>query len=119
MARGLEKHQARLQQISLVGKDLARRARRKCELCEASEALHPYDTAPDEEPGLLTLALLCERCIAVAEGRRDDPRTLRFLENAVWSDVPPVALVARQMLATVDAQWARETLEMVPDGSSD
>ena len=36
MAKGLLKHQERKSALSLLGKDLARRARSKCELCEAS-----------------------------------------------------------------------------------
>jgi protein PhnA len=113
MARGYDKHRARLDEIALLGKDLARRAKRKCELCEAGDDLRPHDTAPDSEPGLDALVLLCERCRAVADGRRDDPRTLRFLEGAVWSEVPVVAQLARALLAEVDAGWARDTLDML------
>ncbi len=113
MAKGLETHRARLEAIQLQGKDLARRAKRKCELCEEGGQLLPYDTAPDDEPSLETLVLLCGRCRAVLEGRKDDARTLRFLEGAVWSEVPIVATVARQMIAEVDAAWARATLDLL------
>ena len=115
MARGLEKHQERLQQVSLLGKDLARRAGRRCEWCEESNDLRPYDTAPDQEPELNTLALMCERCREVANGREDDPRTLRFLEGAVWNEVPAVSNTAKQALQKIDAEWARSTLEMLGD----
>lgn len=113
MAKGYDKHRARIDAIALLGKDLARRARRKCELCEQADDLRPYDTAPDDEPSLDTLALLCARCRAVADGRRDDPRTLRFLEGSVWSEVEVVAALARTLLAEVDASWARDTLDML------
>ncbi len=114
MAAGKQKHQARLDAISLHGKDLARRAKRKCELCEDNHDLRPYDTDPEAGPSLDTLCLLCERCRAVADGRTDDPRTLRFLESSLWSDVQPVAVVARRIAETVDADWARQVLEMLP-----
>lgn len=114
MAKGKEQHEARQQAIAFWGKDLARRAKRKCELCEEGGDLRPLDTAPDREPELDTLALLCERCREVAAGRIDDPRTLRFLEAAVWSEVPAVAQTARTMLERVDAAWARNTLDMLP-----
>ena len=112
MARGYDKHRERLDEIGRLGKNLARRAKRKCELCEATDDLRPHDLDPDSEPTLDTLVLLCERCRAVADGRRDDPRTLRFLEGAVWSEVPAAAGLARTLVAEVDADWARNTLEL-------
>jgi protein PhnA len=119
MAKGREKHQARLDAIQFFGKDLARRAKRKCELCEAGEDLRPYDTAPDGEPSLESLALLCERCRAVVDGREDDPRTLRFLEGAVWNETPVVAALAKRMLSELDVEWARDTLDMLPAEETD
>lgn len=113
VARGLDRHRARLDAVASFGKDLARRAQRKCELCEESDDLRPHDTEPDEEPSLDTLLLLCQRCREVIGGRKDDARTLRFLEGAVWSEEPLVAATARAMLAHVDADWARNTLEMI------
>jgi protein PhnA len=113
MARGREKHQARLDAINLCGKDLARRAKRKCELCEEADDPRPYDAAPDDEPSLDTLILLCARCRGVADGAEADPRTLRFLETAVWNEHSHVAAKARELLAGVDAQWARDTLDML------
>lgn len=113
MAKGFQKHRERKDAIGLLGKDLARRARRKCELCEASNDLRPHDTAPDSEPSLDALVLLCERCREVADGRKHDARTLRFLEGAVWSEVPAAAALARTMLEHVDESWARDTLDML------
>ena len=112
MAKGLEQHRRRQQEISLLGKDLARRANKKCELCESSGSLRPYDTEPESEPQLSTLALLCDRCRDVIGGRKEDPRTLRFLETAVWNEQPQIAALAKAMLAKVDADWARECLAM-------
>lgn len=113
MAKGREKHQAHLDEISLLGKDLSRRASQKCELCEGKGDLRPYDTAPDDEPTLDTIALLCERCRALAGGKTGPQETLRFLENAIWSPYPAVASVARAAIARVDADWARMALEML------
>jgi hypothetical protein len=113
MAKGLEKHQARHDAINLCGKDLARRAKRKCELCESGDDLRPYDTDPNQEPSLETLVLLCERCRAVADGRVDDPRTLRFLEGTVWAEEVVVATLARAILSSVDSDWARQTMDML------
>ena len=114
VAKGKEKHQARLQAIQLLGKDLARRARRKCELCETAGELRTHDLAPDDEPALGSVVLLCERCRELAAGQAQDARTLRFLEGAVWNEEPAVAGLARTLLGDVDADWARDTLEMLP-----
>lgn len=111
MAKGLEKHRARQEAISFWGKDLARRAGRTCELCDGTGDLRPFDVDPDAEPGLETLALVCERCRDVLGGVAADPRTLRFLETAIWSEVAPVAELARRMLAAIDEDWARDALE--------
>lgn len=113
MAKGREKHQARLDEIQLLGKDLARRASQKCELCEGKDDLRAYDTAPDDPPTLDTIALLCARCRGLAEGKKAPAETLRFLESAIWSPYPGVAKTAREALAKVDADWARMALEML------
>jgi len=113
MTRGYDKHQERLQAIQLLGKDLARRAQRRCEWCEERETLNTYDTAPKDEPSLDAVLLLCARCRALADGELPaDPRTLRFLEGAVWNETPIVAERAKAALRLVDTGWARDTLEM-------
>lgn len=113
MAKGREKHQARLDAIGLLGKDLARRADKKCELCEGKGDLRPHDTAPGEEPSLDTIALFCADCRARLEGRDDPAETLRFLEVAIWNEHPPVQRSARALIRRVDADWARAALDML------
>ncbi|MGH0033922.1 MAG: hypothetical protein ACQGVK_02710 [Myxococcota bacterium] len=112
-SKGRDKHQARLAEVAGFGKELARRARSRCELCEGREGVRTHDTQPEAAPSLDTLVLLCERCRAWLGGEAQDPRTLRFLETAVWSEVPVVMSLARDLLARVDADWARDTLEML------
>ncbi|MBT8494560.1 MAG: hypothetical protein KJO07_16000 [Deltaproteobacteria bacterium] len=113
MAKGYDQHQARLSAIQLCGKDLARRAKRRCELCQGQDDLRPHDTDVDAEPSLDTLLLMCSRCRELAEGGKADPRELRFLETAVWHELEHAAATARRMLANVDADWARATLDML------
>lgn len=113
MAKGKAKHEARLAEISLLGKDLARRANKKCELCEGKGDLRAYDSAPDAPPTMDSIALFCADCRARAGGRDDDEAELRFLENAIWSDVTAVSTTAQAMLRRVDAGWARAALDML------
>lgn len=119
MAKSLGRHQERLAAVALLGKDLARRAERRCEWCGDKDDLRPYDHAPDREPSLETLALLCARCREVVKGGGAgcDPRALRFLEGAVWSEVPAVREPAIRVLRALaaEAPWARDALEHVSD----
>ena len=111
MAKSLERHRAHVAEINRLGKDLARRASRRCEWCEGRDELRTFDAVPDGEPTLETLALLCERCREVARGRKDDPRTLRFLEGAIWSEVPAIRDPAIAVVKALECAWAREALE--------
>ena len=117
MAKGLEKHQERVAALSLFGKDLARRAKSKCELCEVSETkLLPYEVEPvPGEPEFDRCILICESC----HEQVVDPRKFkegehwRCLAETVWSDIPAVQVVAVRLLKRqANSQaWAREALE--------
>ena len=113
MAKGRQKHQARLDAITFWGKDLARRAKRKCEFCEESGELRPFDGDEKAEPSLETLVLACARCRSILEGGSADERTLRFLETAIWNEQAMIAKLAKSMTSKVDADWARSAMEMV------
>lgn len=115
MAKGRNEHQQRLEEIECFGKDLARRAKRLCELCEDKSSLTIVDTAPDAEPSLDSLILLCRRCQGLSHHVDGDPRTLRFLESVVWSESPVIAKVARHMVRQVNSDWARACVELLSD----
>jgi len=112
MAKGREKHQARIAAIQFFGKDLARRAGSKCELCGESGTLQIHDLDTEADPSMETLALLCPRCRDLSGGVQGDVRTLRFLTDAVWSEATPVQALARKLIASVDTDWARDTIEL-------
>ena len=59
------------------------------------------------------LTLLCERCRDVADGGKADPRTLRFLEGVIWSEVPAIKGPAIEVLGRLDVDWAKEALDMI------
>ena len=58
--------------------------------------------------------LLCERCaeLITRDCKGADARELRFLEEAMWAETPVVADTAKGLLRKVDADWARDALEM-------
>jgi len=115
MVKGYDEHQARKDAIGRLGKTLARRSGRRCEWCEGKDDLRPYDHRPKQEPSEGSLALLCGGCRDLVAGGRADPQTLRFLEGAIWSEIPAVREPAVALLRTVDIEWAREALDVLEE----
>lgn len=111
MSKGYHANQDHLAEINRLGKDLAKRAGFRCEWCESKEELRPWDHAPDQEPALETLALLCGRCRQLAEGAAADPNELHTLRNALWSDIPAVAEGVALVLIRSRQPWVREAIE--------
>jgi protein PhnA len=117
MAKGREEHDARTARLQSFGKDLARRAKSKCELCErAGEKLSIFEVPPEpREPDIDRCLLLCERCREQADGlKRFQPgEHWRILAEMAWSGIPMVQVMAVRLLRRqAGAQaWAREALE--------
>lgn len=116
MAKGLEKHQERQAQLSILGKDLTRRSGSKCELCEASGvALRPYPVPPEGEvPQVETCVFVCDICREQLEHpKRIDAAHWRCACQSVWSEVPAVQVVAARVLDRLGKTelWAREARE--------
>jgi len=118
MAKGYEVNQARIWALRGMGKDLARRAKSKCELTGISGVpLHPYEVPPvPTDPDFERTILVSDACLQALD-RPDsmDGQEWRCLAEAVWSDLPAVQVVAwrmLQVLATRD-DWARNALEEV------
>ena len=98
-----------------MGKQLSRRARSRCELCEVGgERLRVTEVhgCPDELPSEDWVLLLCDRCRTCMVDPSAQPNdTLRFLTTSMWSELQPVQVVAVRMLRALDIDWAREALE--------
>jgi protein PhnA len=117
MARGKEEHEARTAALNAFGKELARRAKSKCELCErGGEKLSIFEVPPvPREPDLGRCLLLCGDCLSQAE----DPRRFRagdpwrFLAEQAWSGNPMVQVMAVRLLRRQAASphRAREALD--------
>lgn len=118
MGKGYETHQARVAALQALGKDLARRAKSKCELTGAAGVpLRPYEVPPvAAEPDLERTLLLCEACHEVLEQpKRLAGRAWQGLAEVVWSEMPAVQVVAWRMLQSLAKRedWAREVMEEV------
>ena len=111
MVKGYQANKERLKEVSNFGKTIGKRAGFKCEWCESKEDLRVWDYQPDLPPAMETLALLCQRCRDWADGRKADPKELRSIRSALWSNVPAVAESAAGVLAQCKEPWVREAIE--------
>ena len=117
MAKGLLKHQERQSALSLLGKNLARRARSKCELCEASGVpLKIYEVPPiPSEPDFEHCLMTCDNCREQLDNpKRMHPDHWRCLTKTIWSDVPVIQALSLRLLRKLaeQYQWAADTLEI-------
>ena len=116
MAKGYDANQERRQALSLFGKDLARRAKSKCELTQASAVpLVTYEIPPVPNDPYF------ERCLLVSEdvlAQLEQPRSLRpgewrHLNEVIWSDIPAVQAMALRILRHLAPAepWAQNLIE--------
>lgn len=118
MAKGYELHQARMMALQGMGKDLARRAKSKCEITGAAGVpLRPYEVPPiSAEPEFDRTLLVSESCHEMLDHPdRLAGREWQCLTRAVWSEMPAVQVVAWRMLGELAKRedWAREALQEV------
>lgn len=111
MAKGYQANKEHLAAIQALGKGLAKRAGFRCEWCGNGDDLRPWDYRPDQEPEEGGLALLCNGCRELADGRAGDAHQLRGIRDALWSDIPAVAEGAARILARSREPWVREAID--------
>lgn len=115
MVRGYDKNQERLSALGLLGKDLARRAHSRCELCGASGVkLRTREIEPvPAEPALTHCLLICDACNTELDRRVPDINYWRFLETIAWSELPALQVTAVRLLRSISASWAEQLLEQL------
>ena len=112
MASGKDKHADYLNELNLLGKDLARRAKSRCELSGEPGPLVNHDLKPeDKNPTLDTVVLVSQEVSSWLQDGRFEASNARFLETAVWSSEPAVRLACKILLAKIDETWAQEARE--------
>ena len=111
MAKGYQANKDRLEELAGLGKSVGKRAGFTCEWCGSKDELRVWDYQPDLSPAMENLALLCQRCREWACGRKADPRELRSIRDALWSDIPAVAEGAARVLAQCRETWVRDAIE--------
>lgn len=117
MAKGFQENQDRVQALQLLGRELARRAKSKCEVCEGGGVpLRAYEVPPEpRDPAIEKTIFICERCESalMKPKTKFQPEEWRALANSIWTEVPAaqVAIVRLLRRLAADADWARETLD--------
>lgn len=117
MSTGFQGKFHRQNLLSRLAKDLVRRSRSKCELCDKSGAkLEIYELPPfGDEPYVDGCVFVCESCFKqITQPKKMVPSYWRCLNNAIWSEVPAVQVLSVRMLRRLVAagqHWAKELLE--------
>jgi len=84
-----------------------------CELCGATDNLAPFGVGPNPDGTAMTAALLCSTCSTQIEGDMDVMHW-RCLSSSMWSEHPPVQVLAWRMLDRLsDEAWARDLSDML------
>lgn len=117
MSTGFQGKYHRQNMLSRFAKDLVRRSRSKCELCEKGGVkLEVYELLPvGEDPVVEGCVFVCESCFKqIAHPKKMVPAYWRCLNNAMWSEVPVVRVLSVRMLRRLAGDghhWAKELLE--------
>ncbi len=116
MAKGYDDNRARLEQLSLLGKDLARRSKSKCELSgESGVPLRVYEVEPvASEPELSKCLLLSEAVYQQIQKPRSIVASVwrGVLAELIWSEFPAQQVMAHRLLTYIALvePWAQEVL---------
>ncbi|MBD1259651.1 PhnA domain-containing protein [Maribacter polysiphoniae] len=95
--------------------DLQARSGAKCEICGATENLKIYEVPPVSTGGVDGSLLGCETCLSQIEDPDSvDPNHWRCLNDSMWSEHPPVQVVAWRMLSRLKSEgWPQDLLDMM------
>jgi len=118
MVKGYDAHHQRQDTLASFGRELARRSGSKCELCKASGVkLTVFEIPPaPADPDAAMCLFLCDICREQLDNpKKFDPPHWRCLNEAVWSEVPAVKVMAVRILRHLAAaeSWAGDILEEV------
>ncbi len=120
MSKGKQQHKQRLNDLNLLGRELARRSKSRCEMCRNQKPLFITELMPTPEtPDIESALLLCSSCQHLAKEPQNNPslstinslQNYSFLNDAVWSETAPVQIVAIRnvrFLAKEGAIWAQD-----------
>ncbi len=116
MGKGYESNQERLNTLATFGKDLARRAKSKCELSQKSGVpLKIYEVPPNpKEPDFSRCLMLSEETIAqINRPKNLNANDWRHLGELIWSEEAMVQLMTIRILIYLGKEhsWCQELID--------
>lgn len=95
--------------------ELHTRSASGCELCGATDALAVYEIPPASSGNADQCVLLCATCREqIEEPEKVDANHWRCLNDSMWSQVPPVQVMAWRMLTRLRGEgWPQDLLDML------
>lgn len=103
--------------VGVLGKDLTRRSRGRCELCESKSEVRAWEIPPfPEEPEMDRALMTCGRCRGWLEGEEIQPNEARFLATAVWAEcvaIRDAAELLLRRLAESGDPWVLEAIDVI------
>jgi protein PhnA len=117
MAKGYEINKKRRDELSILGRELARRSGSKCELCLAAGVkLNVFELPPvsgNPDPG--RCVFICDICSSGIANPLKIKEHWHCLNESIWSEVRPVKLLSVILLKKISDQnsWAGSLLENI------
>jgi len=95
--------------------ELQTRSNSACELCSATEHLDVYAVPPSSDGSADQSVLICQTCLEQIENpEKTDANHWRCLNDSMWSQVPPVQVMAWRMLTRLKGEgWPQDLLDML------
>lgn len=117
MAKGYELNKKRQDELSILGRGLARRSGSKCELCMAAgNRLNVFEIPPvSGEPDPDKCVFICDTCLSgILEPTKFEDHW-RCLHERIWSETRPVKVISVIMLKKISDKnsWAGDILDEV------
>lgn len=99
----------------MLEESVKNRAAGACELCKSTDNLAVYHVPASESENAETAILVCDTCHTQLTGEQPiDVNHWRCLNDAVWSPVAAVQVVAWRMLRKLGSEsWAQDLMDMV------
>ena len=115
MARRLDEHEARKDEINFFGKSLARRCKSSCELCGENTSLAVFEVPPVGHPDIEKCVMICEPCREqLADTKKINVNHWHCLNDSAWSEVPAVQVLVWRLLKRMASEaWAQDLLEQM------
>ena len=94
---------------------LQTRSGSKCELCAAGDSLAVYEIPPESDGSADQCVLICATCRDQVDAPdKIDAHHWRCLNDSMWSQEPPVQVMAWRMLTRLSAEgWPQDLLDML------